>query len=448
MAATHALMTPRLARALALVVATSVGLSGLLPISRATAIAEDTAVPQPPTGPSTEPWPSAKLSGGRVADIAAGNSGFVAVGAAGRSPKKWRALVWTSPDGLTWTRVPARPEFRGAVMDVVTAFGDGYVALGRSARNTRKKGGPVVAWYSADGTDWQRRAVRRGFTSLDLQVEDIAAGPDSVLAIGSFIGQDIGAQRLWRSVDGQRWTAAKPPQPADAVDAPSETTARTGPWSPIALKTQPEVLLFFSLAAAPEGLLLFVGADFSELGDSDRVWSSADGVEWQSHPGPADGFVSAAVTGDAGRVVAIGGSTVAPFGPAMWFAQDLDSWERVLITAPDDDQASEVGSLRDLHLVDRRGSGFVAVGTMRICPEERPKRCERAVLVIESADGRSWSESEGPDGLPGPDPGIGIRAVASHGDATVFLRRSGDGSTVVWRMPLPSPKVAPVDSAP
>ena len=87
--------------------------------------------------------------------VAMGGPGFVAVGGsettgigchAGASGD-CIAVVWTSPDGVTWTEVPQDPDVFGSaddkqMMSAVTAVGRDLVAVGTSV------------WTSPDGITW------------------------------------------------------------------------------------------------------------------------------------------------------------------------------------------------------------------------------------------------------------------------------------------------------
>ena len=86
--------------------------------------------------------------------ITVGGPGFVAVGAAKALgyPHNAQPTVWTSPDGVTWTRVPpnkvAPPNTDGPAMLDVASGGPGLVAVGTDLID---RGGPV---YGACGPPW------------------------------------------------------------------------------------------------------------------------------------------------------------------------------------------------------------------------------------------------------------------------------------------------------
>jgi hypothetical protein len=61
------------------------------------------------------------------------------------------------------------------------------------------------------------------------------------------------------------------------------------------------------------------------------------------------------------------------------------------------------------------------------------KACMRYPL-LESADGRTWTQVNGPDGSVGIDSDTWLKDVASDGVSSVFLDVSGDGAPVVRRI--------------
>ena len=72
----------------------------------------------------------------RVTDVISTPTGWLAVGRddvacyADCVPAPIRALVWTSSDGLAWTRVPAQAAFRGGGMNAIAAIDGGFIAGG------------------------------------------------------------------------------------------------------------------------------------------------------------------------------------------------------------------------------------------------------------------------------------------------------------------------------
>jgi hypothetical protein len=148
--------------------------------------------------------------------VAVGGPGLVAVGFSGR----WEdqdAAVWTSIDGLEWSRVPhSEAVFGGSPwqgMSSVVAGGPGLVAVGFDG--VRDILFNAAVWTSADGLRWSRvprdEAVfggpgRQEMTSV------VVAGP-GLIAVGfsGLVGHLDAA--VWTSVDGLVWSRVPDDEP-------------------------------------------------------------------------------------------------------------------------------------------------------------------------------------------------------------------------------------------
>jgi hypothetical protein len=142
-----------------------------------------------------------------ILDVTVGGPGLVAVGNDGG--RGWwdnnaenTAAVWTSPDGVNWSRVPHDETVFGnggnPVMLSVTAGGPGLVAVGADLHPESLAETPV--WTSPDGITWTRvpddATVRGALTS-------VTAGGRGLVAVGSGISE---AMTVWTSVDGITWS--------------------------------------------------------------------------------------------------------------------------------------------------------------------------------------------------------------------------------------------------
>ena len=124
--------------------------------------------------------------------ITATPDGYVAVGS-GCCPDK--AVVWSSPDGLSWERLPDQAGFADTAMfDVVPAPG-GLVAVGCSAVMECLGG---LAWTSPDGREWSEPIP------LDMLPMSAAATSAGILALGSSEPYE-GVAGLSISDDGTTW---------------------------------------------------------------------------------------------------------------------------------------------------------------------------------------------------------------------------------------------------
>jgi hypothetical protein len=169
-----------------------------------------------------------------IASVGGTSFGWVAVGstinwpsagasfAPGADPLAhlYSGIVWTSPDGLAWTRHSDGPEFDGSRMTKVIgvgpgalAFGLGGVCLPDACGGLPPNGGTIV-WSSSDGGTWERLAD----TGLaDGATMDITEADGTLVAVGFVANDGSKPDRtessnptdaaVWRSVDGRRWTA-------------------------------------------------------------------------------------------------------------------------------------------------------------------------------------------------------------------------------------------------
>lgn len=142
----------------------------------------------------------------RPRTLAAGPDGLVAMGIAGS-----RDVVWTSPDGSTWIRRALDPDVftRDDSVSAVRAGPEGYLAVGASYPTSQATRG--VLWTSPDGQTWTRRtAVDLGIAPPDGrrgdEFTDVAfAGRTVVIAGGEFDQTNDDAKdtvAFWRSTDG------------------------------------------------------------------------------------------------------------------------------------------------------------------------------------------------------------------------------------------------------
>ncbi len=246
--------------------------------------------------------------------VAAGDSGLVAVGydASGGDAD---AAVWTSPDGLTWTRVPHDEATFGGDADqdmlAVATGGPGYVAVGDDYSAGDSAG---AVWTSPDGAAWTR-VTTAAFGSTEAQtIETVTAGGPGLVAVGyEFVETDWNGA-VWTSADGATWKRAADP-----------TSALAGGNN--------EAIL--GVTATETGLIA-VGYDDAS-GDWDtRVWTSDDGAEWTLLPadqtvfgGPGDQQV-AKISSSGSGLVAVGRESAGNGADAVvWISTDGIEWTRV-----------------------------------------------------------------------------------------------------------------------
>ena len=139
-----------------------------------------------------------------------------------------RAMVWTSHDGLTWTRVADQASFAKAGMMSVTRLGSTFVAVGYAVRRG-------VVWTSTNATTWTRVPdapmfhPRSSKVTAWIQMTGVTAGNGVVVAIGmdaETLCQDVCGRsvRAWWSTDGKTWTKGTS---ADFLDGQSHRVNAT-----------------------------------------------------------------------------------------------------------------------------------------------------------------------------------------------------------------------------
>ncbi len=265
--------------------------------------------------------------GAWVMSIAGNESAIVAAGGA---PAPKRPGIWSSPDGISWTRLPASGADGLLDASPVAANSAGFVAVG--------DGIGVTPWVSSDPAHaWQHVGSR--VASQDAGVIGVAPSGTGFVAVGwsnphptpeaSAQTADAGA---WLSEDGRTWT-------------PSAVTGGAGValWS---VAAQGSRLVALGDQPSSQGALVFVSSDGGRtwapatgptpdsgccavtavadgyLATTYTVWASRDGTSWDDSawtaaagvPSVDSRMVRVAVSG--GRVVAA--LTTSSAAPSFW----------------------------------------------------------------------------------------------------------------------------------
>jgi hypothetical protein len=267
-----------------------------------------------------------------LTDVTAWHDGFVAVGhECCGAPRT--GLVWSSPDGRSWERVPdCEHVFQAATLDFIEAAGDQLMVGGRF-------GETAAIWLSDDGRDW--RLATPGDPFDGGHVEGMAWGTAGLIAYGWQADHGV----TWSSRDGISWE-------------PDAATFRdSGPNGP-------------TIAGTAWGYVATSAAG---------AWWSLDGRSWTRATVEDDARLGRVVVGSGGLLAAgetgplpannatLGGPTVMP---EYWHSFDGRAWRRI---PPSED---EPAGPRDSLISD--GSRIVAM---------RPTR-----ELWSSTDGRSWRQ--------------------------------------------------------
>jgi hypothetical protein len=137
-----------------------------------------------------------------VRAITSFQGGFVAVGVVGTVQDHTGAVAWSSPDGVTWTRIDDPAFDAGEAVSLAPAPFGGLIAVG-SLIDRRM----ALAWTSPDGRAWARapdepsREHSGGFAWMT----DVVAIGDVVIGVGDIQGLQRGTALSWVSRDGRTW---------------------------------------------------------------------------------------------------------------------------------------------------------------------------------------------------------------------------------------------------
>lgn len=267
----------------------------------------------PPGAWTRWPMDPEVFDGSGVNDIVDTGDGVVAVGhVSGRCDDPDRgAAVWTSLDGIEWTRVELPGEIRAGGLMRAAAVGEtgivavGDVVTGCDASNISQT---AIAWQSQDGLNWTRSALPDGTIGWDVVATEsgyIAVGEVSRIE-GSDVFSDGG---LWASEDGITWESL---------------TDEDGTFLNSSLH---------SVVAGERGLVAVgtVPSEPDEDGDiwTDccfAVWTSPTGSVWTleySDPNPVEPF-----TGRVWDLAAGSPGYVATGESNTWYSPDGENWEK------------------------------------------------------------------------------------------------------------------------
>ena len=245
-----------------------------------------------------------------VSGLVAVSNGFVAVGV--NSPvvgaTAHSALVWTSPDGVTWHT--SDDGFGGETPLVVAdlAVIDGsLIAVGYSLESASAGASEIAAaWISQDGVGWVPAEVtdETGDDSLYKSMHQVIATPTGGIAWGytsSSSGTPPFHMAVWTSADGVTWTRVSTSDPNDdRFSIPGAIV-----WGRGGLV----------------GIVNVVTLVSAEHESSPAVWTSEDGLTWEETDAGFLGTINdlAVVSG---RYVAVGdapGEIEVPGEPGHFF---------------------------------------------------------------------------------------------------------------------------------
>ncbi len=286
-------------------------------------------------------------------------SGFVAVGFQPDENGRQDGAIFSSEDGITWTRTAEDDEALTTGSVLIFGFaegGPGLVAVGYGCENEVERCTPyATVWTSVDGSEWARTPPDFDVFGEGSGMYDVVVSPHGIGAVGAsedWISDELVKVRpsVWISSDGFDWTRA--------WDGP-ETERDAAAYSQFDVQMQ-------AVTVGSDGILVAVG---SMLDDQDvavaAVWTSSDGTSWDRVPhDPAifggDGETDMTmwdVVADSSGFVAVGGEQRAGVThPALWTSPDGFSWTRIDLDPTTAEFAGSFGT------VTVGGEGLVVAG--------------------------------------------------------------------------------------
>ena len=281
-----------------------------------------------------------------IFSVTAYGDGFVAVGEDLRFDGPVDGAIWTSPDGMGWTRLDVtRNDLANAEVDLVATNGTNLVALGGTrAGDASDEGRDRVLWLSEDGASWRRvsGAALPPFGSVF--VNGLAGGPAGYVAWGI----DGTTAAIFHSPDGATWTRSAADPSFDGAQVGDIRAYRGG-----------FVAIGAHRAAPPPGGPIVVGGPDTSTA---AAWWSPDGRSWRPAGIDAGSGLGSLQVGATG-LFSLGSSGCGGcVGPSVvWRSTDGRQWTRIgPDTVPEPSYASDGARIIRY---DFQGTGDVSSST-------------------------------------------------------------------------------------
>jgi hypothetical protein len=229
--------------------------------------------------------------------LAAGGQTLVMIG---RDESMAVAGIWTSPDGKAWTRIRTVPDLHRGDLSGLVATPVGFAAVVNSPFGSPPDVGVVIG--SADGRSWTVSWLHTQGTAAAGSMLDAVAATDAGYAA---LGTTAMGLTVWRSRDGQTWTAKALPGGKDigfggslvvqdreiwafkAEDIWQSDTANAHRW----VSTDggvswadggqgPRFNLLTATISLPTGLVAVGSPATSGQAGGGPIWTSPDGTAW------------------------------------------------------------------------------------------------------------------------------------------------------------------------
>ena len=339
-----------------------------------------------------------------------GGPGLVAVGS--DSPDNDSdAAVWTSSDGVSWSRVAHDEALFGGEgtqeMSSVTVGGPGLVAVGSDSPDNDSD---AAVWTSSDGVSWSRVAHDEALFGGEgtQEMSSVTVGGPGLVAVGSDSPDNDSDAAVWTSSDGVSWSRVAHDEALFGGEGTQEMSSVTvgGPG------------------------LVAVGRDSPDNDSDAAVWTSSDGVSWSrvAHDealfgGEGAQEMSSVTVGGPGLVAVGRDAPTQRMGAAVWTSSDGVGWSWVA-----HDEAL-FGGWKEMSSVTVGGPGLVAVGSDALGDSD--------AAVWTSPDGVSWSRVAHDEAvLGGPGPQL-LSSVTVGGPGLVAVGSDwldGDWDAALWTL--------------
>jgi actin-like ATPase involved in cell morphogenesis len=230
----------------------------------------------------------------------------------GTKPLAW--IIRLTAGSVEPEYVQPQPEDSGAMVDVA-AGQPGAVAVGYTGSGEKRR--PAV-WISADGTSWSLLGPQAEFqvNTRVTELQAITTAPD-----GKFLAyakdfrsdRDNGDVSVFSSADGKNWSQAK----SSGLDG-------SGPQN------------VNRVVRKKDGSYVAVGSALDGAKQGPAIWTSTDGLTWQSSPYKPEGdpnLLTMAQLED-GKLITCG--TIGPaekLTPSCWVQNAQQAWDRWDVTA-------------------------------------------------------------------------------------------------------------------
>jgi hypothetical protein len=384
--------------------------TGPIPVPPAIPIPRVTPAPPQPTFPGSISWavlalpvdvpPGATVSYSTVRDVARWRGGYAAIGEVrftsviDGSFIPGSEVVWTSPDGRTWTVHQLPPACVNG--RAISATGTAIAVAGDSA-----------ICRSPDGTKWTRATdvphAIKGFTDL------ITSTSGFVLAMAYPQSGSVSV-KVWRSIDGLHWRTAGHPSAFKDL-------------RPRALASSSRGIVFIGQRNVP-------GSGYQA---ADTPVRSPDAITWSRglrqrvfQPASFEAEGASMIGGGPGYLAAGAYQPRSRVGAAVWTSIDGVAWKRAFVVMPDSGFVEFDG-------IARVGPGYAVAGLLAPRSQEDPA----TPMLWLSPDGSRWRSGVSlPMPANGPGSWLDIAGLAGGSTSVVAVGNryddKGASAAQVW----------------